>query len=166
MKKLTKSLKKYNPKIYKITATEKTKNFIYAQKLIENILKHNLSRSDCIISFGGGITGDLSAFVSNLTKRGIKFINIPTTLLAQVDASIGGKTAVNSQQGKNLIGTFYQPDFVLIDISILNNLPKREMICGYGEILKHSLILNRNFFYGYVKTQKKSSTTKIKKLQN
>jgi len=156
-------LKKYNPKIYKITATEKTKNFIYAQKLIEKILKHNLSRSDCIISFGGGITGDLSAFVSNLTKRGIKFINIPTTLLAQVDASIGGKTAVNSRQGKNLIGTFYQPDFVLIDISILNNLPRREMICGYGEILKHALILNRNFFLWLTKNAKKIINDKNKK---
>ena len=164
LKKLNKSLKKYNPKIYKITATEKTKNFIYAQKLIEKILKHNLSRSDCIISFGGGITGDLSAFVSNLTKRGIKFINIPTTLLAQVDASIGGKTAVNSLQGKNLIGTFYQPDFVLIDISILNNLPRREMICGYGEILKHALILNRSFFFWLTKNAKKIINDKNKKV--
>ena len=76
--------------------------------------------------------------------------------MAQVDASIGGKTAVNSQQGKNLIGTFYQPDFVLIDISILNNLPRREMICGYGEILKHSLILNRNFFLLLCKKCKKN----------
>ena len=164
LKKLNKSLKKYNPKIYKITATEKTKNFMYAQRLIEKILKYNLSRSDCIISFGGGITGDLSAFVSNLTKRGIKFINIPTTLLAQVDASIGGKTAVNSQQGKNLIGTFYQPDFVLIDISILNNLPRREMICGYGEILKHALILDRNFFLWLCKNAKKIINDKNKKI--
>ena len=164
LKKLNKSLKKYNPKIYKITATEKTKNFMYAQRLIEKILSLNLSRSDCIISFGGGITGDLSAFVSNLTKRGIKFINIPTTLLAQVDASIGGKTAVNSRQGKNLIGTFYQPDFVLIDISILNKLPRREIICGYGEILKHSLILNRNFFLWLCKNAKKIINEKNKKI--
>ena len=111
------------------------------------MLKNNLNRSDCIISFGGGVIGDLSAFVSNLTKRGIKFVNIPTTLLAQVDASIGGKTAINSIQGKNLIGTFYQPDFVLMDTAILKNLPRREMICGYGEILKHSLILDRKFFF-------------------
>ena len=86
---------------------------------MNNLLKNNFNRSDCVIAFGGGIIGDLSAFVSNLTKRGIKFINIPTTLLAQVDASIGGKTGINSHQGKNLIGTFYQPDFVLSDISVL-----------------------------------------------
>ena len=147
LKKLTISLKKYNPKIYKFPATEKTKSFKIANKLIENILKDNLNRSDCIIAFGGGTLGDLSAFISSITKRGIKFVNIPTTLLAQVDASIGGKTAINSPQGKNLIGTFYQPNFVLIDISLLKNLPHREMVCGYGEILKHSLILDRKFFF-------------------
>ena len=104
---------------------------------------------------GGGILGDLSAFVSSLTKRGIKFINVPTSLLAQVDASIGGKTAINSVQGKNLIGTFYQPDFVIIDISFLNSLPRREIISGYGEILKHSLILDRKFFFWLTNNAKK-----------
>ena len=146
LQKLSKSLKKYNPKIYRLSVSEKIKNFKVAYKLIENMLNDNFNRSDCIISFGGGILGDLSAFISSLTKRGVKFINIPTTLLAQVDASIGGKTAINSSQGKNLIGTFYQPEFVLVDISMLNSLPRREIICGYGEILKHSLILDRNFF--------------------
>ena len=146
LEKLSKSLKKYNLKIYRLSVSEKIKNFKFANKLIENMINHNFNRSDCIISFGGGILGDLSAFVSSLTKRGIKFINIPTTLLAQVDASIGGKTAINSNQGKNLIGTFYQPDFVLIDISTLNSLPRKEIICGYGEILKHSLILDKKFF--------------------
>ncbi len=95
---------------------------------------------------GGGILGDLSAFISNLTKRGLKLVNIPTTLLAQVDASIGGKTGINSNQGKNLIGTYYQPDFILSDVSILKSLPQREIISGYGEILKHSLIWIRSFF--------------------
>jgi len=146
LKKLSKSLKKYNLKIYRLSVSEKIKNFKVAYKLIENMLNDNFNRSDCIISFGGGILGDLSAFISSLTKRGVKFINIPTTLLAQVDASIGGKTAINSNQGKNLIGTFYQPEFVLVDISMLNSLPRREIICGYGEILKHSLILDRKFF--------------------
>ena len=163
LKKLTISLKKYNPKIYKFPATEKTKNFKIANKLIENILKDNLNRSDCIIAFGGGIVGDLAAFVASLTKRGIKFVNIPTTLLAQVDASIGGKTAINSPQGKNLIGTFYQPNFVLIDISLLKSLPHREMVCGYGEILKHSLILNRKFFFWLSKNAKKIINNKNKK---
>ena len=155
LKKLTRSLKKYNLKIYRLTSSEKIKNLKIAQKLIESLLKNNFNRSDCIISLGGGVLGDLSAFVSSLMKRGIKFINIPSTLLAQVDASIGGKTAVNSEQGKNLIGTFYQPDFVLVDLSLLNSLPKREMVCGYAEILKHSLILDKKFFLWLNKNAKK-----------
>ena len=95
---------------------------------------------------GGGIVGDFSAFTASIIKRGINFINIPSTLLAQVDCSIGGKTGVNSIYGKNLIGSFYQPKIVLIDVSLLNSLSKREMVCGYAEILKHSLILKNNFF--------------------
>ena len=164
LKKLTKSIKRYDYKIYMLSGGEKTKNFWVAQKLIENLLKYNLNRSDCIIALGGGVILDLSAFVASLTKRGIKLINIPTTLLAQVDASIGGKTAINSKQGKNLIGTFYQPDFVIIDISFLNSLPRREMICGYGEILKHSLILDNKFFFWLAKNAKKIINYKNKKL--
>tara|TARA_Y100000590_G_scaffold8169_1_gene10271 strand:+ start:5236 stop:6348 length:1113 start_codon:yes stop_codon:yes gene_type:complete len=162
IKKLKISLQKYEVKIYKMIATEKTKSFKVAQKLIESLLKDNLNRSDCIISFGGGIISDLSAFVSNLIKRGVKFVNIPTTLLAQVDASIGGKTAINSSQGKNLIGTFYQPNFVLIDIEILKTLPRREMVCGYGEILKHSLILDKTFFLWLRKHARKIISKKNK----
>ena len=146
LKKINSSLKKYSTRIYKLSVSEKIKNFNLAHKLSENIIRDNFNRSDCVIALGGGILGDLSAFVASITKRGIKFINIPTTLLAQVDASIGGKTAVNSIHGKNLIGTFYQPDFVLTDISLLDSLPQREIICGYGEILKHSLISDRKFF--------------------
>ena len=164
LKKLTKSIKRYDYKIYMLSAGEKTKNFRVAQKLIENLLKYNLNRSDCIIALGGGVILDLSAFVASLTKRGIKLINIPTTLLAQVDASIGGKTAINSTQGKNLIGTFYQPDFVLMDTSILKSLPRREMISGYGEILKHSLISDRKFFSWLDKNAKKIINNKDKKL--
>ena len=99
-----------------------------------------------MISIGGGITGDISGLAASLFKRGLKFINIPTTLLSQVDSSIGGKTGVNTKQGKNLIGTFYQPNLVISDIQFLKTLPKREIICGYGEILKHSLIANKNFY--------------------
>ena len=155
LKKLRLSLKKYHVKVYSLSVKEKTKSFKVAYELIENLLKENFNRSDCIISFGGGVVGDLSAFISNLIKRGVKFINIPTTLLAQVDASVGGKTALNSKEGKNLIGTFYQPDFVLIDISLLNSLPRKEMIGGYGEILKHSLILDKKFFIWLTKNAKK-----------
>tara|TARA_B100000959_G_scaffold283282_1_gene351792 strand:- start:1030 stop:2139 length:1110 start_codon:yes stop_codon:yes gene_type:complete len=143
---LLKSLKNYDIKLFKLTANEKNKSLSVANKIIEQLLKINFNRSDCLISFGGGILGDLSAFISNLTKRGIKFINIPTTLLAQVDASIGGKTGINSNQGKNLIGTFYQPDFVLSDPMLLKSLPQREIVSGYAEILKHSLILDKKFF--------------------
>ena len=155
LKKLIKSLKKYDLKVYKLSANEKTKSFNVANKIIELLLKNNFNRSDCVIAFGGGVLGDLSAFISSLTKRGLKFINIPTTLLAQVDASIGGKTGINSNQGKNLIGTYYQPDFVLSDVSILKSLPQREMVSGYGEILKHSLILDRKFFFWLSRNGKK-----------
>jgi len=164
LKKLTVSLKKYNLKTYKIEASERTKSFKTANYLIEKLIQNNLSRADCVISFGGGIISDITAFVANLTKRGIKFINIPTTLLAQVDAAIGGKTAVNSSRGKNLIGTFYQPDFILIDTSILKSLPLREMICGYGEILKHALILDRKFFFWLSKNAEKIINKKNKKI--
>jgi len=146
LKKLIKSLKKYELKIYKLSANERTKSLKVANKIIEQLLNNNFNRSDCVIALGGGVLGDLSAFISNLTKRGLKFINIPTTLLAQVDASIGGKTGINSNKGKNLIGTYYQPDFILSDVSILKSLPHREIISGYGEILKHAIILDKKFF--------------------
>ena len=155
LKILSRSLKKYEIKIYRIHVNEKVKSFKTANQLVENLLKNNFNRSDCVIALGGGIVSDLSAFVANLTKRGIKLINIPTTLLAQVDASIGGKTGINSVEGKNLIGTFYQPDFVLIDLSFLKTLSQRHMICGYAEILKHALISNKKFFLWLSKNAKK-----------
>ena len=162
LNKLIKSLKEYDLKIYKLSATEKTKSLKVANKIIEQLLNNNFNRSDCVIALGGGVLGDLSAFISNLTKRGLKFINIPTTLLAQVDASIGGKTGINTDQGKNLIGTYYQPDFVLSDVSLLKTLPQREIISGYGEILKHSLILDKKFFFWLVENGKKIDSIRIK----
>jgi len=155
LRKLIKSLKKYELKVYKLSVNEKTKSLKVANKIIEQLLKDNFNRSDCIIALGGGVLDDLSAFISNLTKRGLKLVNIPTTLLAQVDASIGGKTGINSSQGKNLIGTYYQPDFILSDVSILKSLPQREIISGYGEILKHSLISDKKFFLWLFKNGKK-----------
>ena len=155
LKKLTKSLKKYELKIYKLSASERTKSLRVANKIIEQLLKDNFNRSDCVIALGGGILGDLSGFISSLAKRGLKFINIPTTLLAQADASIGGKTGINSYQGKNLIGTYYHPDFILSDVSILKSLPQREIISGYSEILKHSIILDKKFFLWLFKNGKK-----------
>ena len=155
LKKLIKSLKKHHLKVYKISSSERIKNLKVANKIIEHLLNFNFNRSDCVIALGGGILGDLSSFISNLTKRGLKFVNIPTTLLAQVDASIGGKTGINSNKGKNLIGTYYQPDFIISDVSVLKSLPKREIISGYGEILKHSLILDKKFFIWLCKNGKK-----------
>jgi len=153
--KLLFSLKEYNIKLIKLSANEKNKNLSIANNIIEQLLKENFNRSDCLIAFGGGILGDLSAFISNLTKRGMKFINIPTTLLAQVDASIGGKTGINSKLGKNLIGTFYQPDFILSDPTLLKSLPQREIVSGYAEILKHSLIRDKKFFMWLIRNGKK-----------
>ena len=110
------------------------------------MLKNNFNRNDCVISIGGGILGDVSAFASSIFKRGIKFVNVPTTLLAQVDSSIGGKNGINTSFGKNLIGSFYQPKIVLSDSRFLKSLSHREIICGYAEILKHSLIKDKIFF--------------------
>jgi 3-dehydroquinate synthase len=144
--KLKNYLRKYDVYIFEYSVNERFKTFSNVQKLVEKCLFYNFNRSDVLISFGGGITGDLGAFAASIIKRGINLINIPTTLLAQVDSSIGGKTGVNSKLGKNLIGTFYQPKLVISDVEILKSLPQRELICGYAEILKHSLILKNNFF--------------------
>ena len=143
---LKKYLKKYKIYTFEYSVSEKFKTFSNVNKLVEKCLAANFNRSDVLISLGGGILGDYSAFAASIIKRGINFINIPTTLLAQVDSSIGGKTGVNSIIGKNLIGTFYQPRIVFSDVEILKSLPKRELVCGYAEILKHSLILENNFF--------------------
>ena len=132
--------------LLKFSSNEKNKNQKSVNSILNILLKNNFNRNDCVISVGGGIIGDVSAFASSIFKRGIKFINIPTTLLAQVDSAIGGKTGINTKFGKNLIGSFYQPSLVISDINFLNSLPKREIICGYGEILKHSIIGNRKFF--------------------
>tara|TARA_B100000035_G_scaffold234576_1_gene202855 strand:+ start:2817 stop:3923 length:1107 start_codon:yes stop_codon:yes gene_type:complete len=143
---IKKSLRNKKTFLHIIKASEKNKNLKNSNKIVNTLLKKNFSRDDCLISVGGGITGDLSGFAASLFKRGLKFINIPTTLLSQVDSSIGGKTGVNTLYGKNLIGSFYQPRLVISDSKFLNTLPKREITCGYGEILKHSLISDKNFF--------------------
>ena len=145
-KKIKKLLKKYKIFIKDYTPSEELKNFSNVNILIEYLIKNKFNRNDLVIAVGGGIIGDFSGFVASIFKRGINFINIPTTLLAQVDSAIGGKTGVNSKTGKNLIGSFYQPKLVLSDISFLKSLPKREFICGFGEILKYSLIKDQKFF--------------------
>ena len=132
--------------IYKFNASEKNKNLNSINSILEILFKNNFTRNDVIICVGGGIAGDVSGFASSIYKRGLKFINVPSTLLSQVDSSIGGKTGVNNKFGKNLIGSFYQPDLVISDIQLLKSLPRKEVICGYAEILKHSLIKNKKFF--------------------
>tara|TARA_B110001454_G_scaffold203779_1_gene211968 strand:+ start:445 stop:1551 length:1107 start_codon:yes stop_codon:yes gene_type:complete len=149
-KKLIKKILNFFPKKKIIThyfkASELNKNQKSVDKIQSILLKKNFNRNDCLISIGGGITGDVSGFAASIFKRGLKFINIPTTLLSQVDSSIGGKTGINTKYGKNLIGAFYQPSLIISDINFLKTLPKREIICGYGEILKHALIANKKFF--------------------
>ena len=125
--------------IHYFNASEKNKNQKSVDKILSILLSKNFNRNDCVISIGGGITGDVSGFAASIFKRGLNFVNIPTTLLSQVDSSIGGKTGINTKYGKNLIGAFYQPKLVISEINFLKSLPKREIICGYGEILKHSL---------------------------
>tara|TARA_B110001452_G_scaffold71968_1_gene58136 strand:- start:234 stop:1340 length:1107 start_codon:yes stop_codon:yes gene_type:complete len=144
--KILNSLPKKKIILHYFNATEKNKNQKSVNKILSILLDKNFNRNDCLISVGGGITGDVSGFAASVFKRGLKWINIPTTLLSQVDSSIGGKTGVNTKYGKNLIGAFYQPNLVLSDINFLRSLPKRELVCGYGEILKHSLIADKKFF--------------------
>ena len=140
------SLPKKKILLHYFNSNEKNKNQKSIDKILSILLSKNFNRNDCVISIGGGITGDVSGFAASMFKRGLKFVNIPTTLLSQVDSSIGGKTGINSKYGKNLIGTFYQPSLVISDIIFLKSLPKREIICGYGEILKHSIIADKKFF--------------------
>ena len=154
-KKILKSkLNKYELVVLNFNASEKSKSMKTVNLFVEKLLRLNFNRADLIIGVGGGITGDVAGFVASIYKRGINYINIPTTLLAQVDASIGGKTGVNSNYGKNLIGSFYQPKLVVSDTSVLTHFVKKDFICGYAEILKHAIIKIRIFFTGLKKIQK------------
>ena len=143
---ILKNLKKYEVYIYNFNANEKTKSIKSVTSLIDKLLNKNFNRSDLILGVGGGITVDFSGFVASILKRGLNFITIPTTLLSQVDAAVGGKTGVNSKYGKNLIGSFSQPKLVISDTSFLKSLSKKEMVCGYAEILKHAVINDKKFF--------------------
>ena len=143
---LKKKFKKYNLLELKLNSNEKNKSMKTVNFLLEKLLSNNFNRSDLVIAVGGGITGDVTGFAASIFKRGINFINIPTTLLAQVDSAFGGKTGINSRFGKNLVGTFYQPKLVVTDILFINSLNTKEMICGYAEILKHAIIKDKNFF--------------------
>lgn len=125
---------------------EATKNWTDLGRVVDQLLADRLERGDIVIAFGGGVIGDLTGFAASMVRRGMRFVQIPTTLLAQVDSSVGGKTAVNSPHGKNLIGAFYQPVLVLADTALLDTLSDREMRAGYAEVVKYGLIDNPSFF--------------------
>ena len=162
--KIRKILRNYKVTILPFEANEKNKSLDTVNYYLKKLLLYNLNRSDLIIAVGGGITGDVVGFIASIFKRGINFINVPTTLLAQVDSAVGGKTGVNSVYGKNLIGSFYQPKIVINDISFLDTLPKKEIICGYAEILKHAIINDRKFFIWLKKSSGKILSRKMKEL--
>ncbi len=126
---------------------EKTKQLGTVQQIINSLLKKKISRTDVIFALGGGVVGDISSFVASIILRGVRLIHFPTTLLAQVDSSIGGKNGVNTMHGKNLVGTFYQPKLVVCDIDFLLTLPKREILSGYAEVIKYSILSDKNFFF-------------------
>ena len=147
--------KKFFVKTLTISPGEKMKDIKTINKIVTVLLKNKISRNDAIFALGGGVIGDLSGFLASITLRGIKLVHFPTTLLAQVDSSIGGKTGVNSSYGKNLIGTFYQPNLVICDTIFLSTLPKRELISGYAEVIKYGIINDKNFFNWLNKNTKK-----------
>ncbi len=153
--KVKKQVKHYELHVYEYSVNESLKSFEKVKLLTESLLKKNFNRNDILIAVGGGVIGDFTGFAASILKRGISFINVPSTLLAQVDSSIGGKTGVNSKNGKNLIGTFYQPKLVISELGFLKSLRKREMICGFAEILKHALICDKKFFIWLKKNTKK-----------
>jgi shikimate kinase/3-dehydroquinate synthase len=125
---------------------EKSKSMAMVTKVVDEILAAKLERGDLVVALGGGVIGDLAGFAAAIARRGMRFIQIPTTLLAQVDSSVGGKTGVNSEHGKNLIGAFHQPSLVLADVDCLDTLSKREFAAGYAEVVKYGLINDAEFF--------------------
>ncbi len=125
---------------------EGTKNWVNLEKTVDWLLSERVERRDIVIAFGGGVIGDLVGFAAAIHRRGIRFVQIPTSLLAQVDSSVGGKTGINAAQGKNLIGAFHQPTLVLADIDVLGTLTPRDFLAGYGEVAKYGLLGDTDFF--------------------
>jgi len=130
-----------------LPAGEATKSWRQLERLTDWLLDHHVERSTHILALGGGVIGDLVGFAAAIVKRGCRFVQIPTTLLSQVDSSVGGKTAINSKSGKNLIGAFHQPDYVLIDPAVLGTLPMRQLRAGFAEVIKYGLIDDPAFFH-------------------
>ena len=127
-------------------AGEAQKSMVNLEEILESLFRAGFDRSDLLIAFGGGVIGDLAGFAASIYKRGMPFVQVPTTLLSQVDSSVGGKTAINNQFGKNLVGAFYQPRAVITDTDLLSTLPERELKAGYAEVLKYGLLGDAAFF--------------------
>ncbi len=125
---------------------EGTKGWKQFSSCVEWLLDQKVERRDVVVAFGGGVIGDLVGFAAAVLRRGVRFVQIPTTLLAQVDSSVGGKTGINTAQGKNLVGAFHQPSLVLADIDVLGTLPPRDFLAGYGEVVKYGLLGDAGFF--------------------
>ena len=131
---------------FTLPAGEAGKSWTQLERLTDWLLEQHVERSDHIIALGGGVVGDITGFAAHIIKRGCAFVQIPTTLLAQVDSSVGGKTAINSAAGKNLVGAFHQPALVLIDPELLSTLPTRQLAAGFAEVVKYGLIDDKAFF--------------------
>ncbi|NQW09102.1 MAG: 3-dehydroquinate synthase [Alphaproteobacteria bacterium] len=132
--------------VFEVAAGEASKSFATFERLAEDILAAGIDRGTVILAFGGGVIGDLAGFVAATALRGLDYVQLPTTLLAQVDSSVGGKTGINTRHGKNLIGAFHQPKAVLIDTDLLDTLPRRELLAGYAEVVKYGAIGDYAFF--------------------
>jgi 3-dehydroquinate synthase len=130
-----------------LPAGEATKSWDLLGQTVEGLLAAKLERGDLVVALGGGVIGDLAGFAASITRRGMDFVQMPTSLLAQVDSSVGGKTGINSPHGKNLIGAFHQPRLVLADLSSLDTLPTRQFAAGYAEVVKYGLIDDEAFFF-------------------
>jgi 3-dehydroquinate synthase len=129
-----------------LPAGEATKGWPQFSRAVEWLLEQRIERSDIVVAFGGGVIGDLGGFAAAVLRRGVRFVQIPTSLLAQVDSSVGGKTGINAPQGKNLIGAFHQPSLVLADTALLDTLRARDFLSGYGEVVKYGLLGDADFF--------------------
>ncbi|NUH65469.1 3-dehydroquinate synthase [Sulfitobacter sp. S0837] len=125
---------------------EGTKDWANLQRCVDWLLDEQIERGDVVVAFGGGVIGDLVGFAAAVLRRGVRFVQIPTSLLAQVDSSVGGKTGINAKQGKNLIGAFHQPSLVLADTEVLSTMPARDFLAGYGEVVKYGLLGDAAFF--------------------
>ncbi len=125
---------------------EASKSWEQLAATVDWMLAEDVERGDHVLALGGGVIGDLTGFAASMLKRGCKFIQLPTTLLAQVDSSVGGKTAINTAAGKNLVGAFHQPSLVLADLAVLDTLPRRELLAGYAEVVKYGLLGDADFF--------------------